>query len=197
VGDLGQLGRARPDADVAPGHVRVPRDHGQEVVEVVRDAAGELADRLHLLGLPQPLLELAPLGDVAQHEQVPAGQELGRRPDLEHQAGTVLLAVPDVLDHPLSDPLGLQEALPIGLGAVGSDEVVQPRAHQLVARAAVERARRIVDEHEAARGVEHRDDVHRRVEKRLQLGCGTFRSAHGSPTRRARRSRRRKARTSG
>ena len=30
-------------------------DHGQHVVEVVRDAAGELADRLHLLRLPQLL----------------------------------------------------------------------------------------------------------------------------------------------
>ena len=44
----------------------VAEDRGQQVVEVVRDAAGELADRLHLLRLPQLLLELAPLGDVAR-----------------------------------------------------------------------------------------------------------------------------------
>ena len=31
----------------------------------MRDAAGELADGLHLLRLPQLLFELAPLGDVA------------------------------------------------------------------------------------------------------------------------------------
>ena len=39
-------------------------DRGQHVVEVVRDAAGELADRLHLLALRELLLERALLGDV-------------------------------------------------------------------------------------------------------------------------------------
>ena len=32
----------------------------------MRDAAGQLADRLHLLRLPQLLLELPALGDVAR-----------------------------------------------------------------------------------------------------------------------------------
>src|SRR5262249_16042220 len=52
----------------------VPRDGCQKVVEVVRDAPGELADGLHLLGLDQLLLEaplfllaLLALGDVV-HE---------------------------------------------------------------------------------------------------------------------------------
>ena len=36
----------------------VADDHRQQVVEVVRDAAGEPADRLHLLRLAQLLLEL-------------------------------------------------------------------------------------------------------------------------------------------
>ncbi len=40
------------------------RDHGEHVVEFVRDAAGELADRLHLLGLDELLLGGALLGDV-------------------------------------------------------------------------------------------------------------------------------------
>jgi hypothetical protein len=40
-------------------------DDGQQVVEVVRDAAGELADRFQLLGLPQGFLGMALLGDVA------------------------------------------------------------------------------------------------------------------------------------
>ena len=39
-------------------------DDGQEVVEVVRDAAGELADGFHLLRLAQRFLALAALGDV-------------------------------------------------------------------------------------------------------------------------------------
>ena len=43
---------------------RVAQDHGQKIVEVVRDAAGELSDRLELLRLAQPGVEFAPLGDV-------------------------------------------------------------------------------------------------------------------------------------
>ena len=42
------------------GELGVAEDHAEEVVEVVGDAAGELADGLHLLGLEQ--LRLAPAG---------------------------------------------------------------------------------------------------------------------------------------
>ena len=47
----------------------VPGDHRQDVVEVVRDAAGELADGFHLFGLPDPLLGRDLVGEVA-HESV-------------------------------------------------------------------------------------------------------------------------------
>ena len=41
----------------APAHqIERADDAGQQVVEVVGDAAGEMADRLHLLRLPQRLL---------------------------------------------------------------------------------------------------------------------------------------------
>ena len=43
-------------ADAAQGHVDVAEDHGEHVVEVVRDAARQPADRLHLLRLTQRLL---------------------------------------------------------------------------------------------------------------------------------------------
>ena len=43
-------------ADAARGHVDVAEDDGQHVVEVVRDAARQPADRLHLLRLAQRLL---------------------------------------------------------------------------------------------------------------------------------------------
>ena len=42
-----------------------PDDPGQEIVEVVRDAAGQLPDRLHFLGLPELLFQVLTLGDVA------------------------------------------------------------------------------------------------------------------------------------
>ena len=62
-----------------------------------------------------------------------------------------------------------EEALPLGLRALGADQVVEPGADELLVRAAVEAARRMVDGDEPPLGVEHDDDVHRRVENRLQL----------------------------
>ena len=53
--------------------LQIADDDGQQVVEIVRHAAGQLADALHLLRLGelllralQRLLGLAPLGDVAR-----------------------------------------------------------------------------------------------------------------------------------
>ncbi len=60
--------------------VAVAVDGGQEVVEVVGDAAGELADRLHLLGLDELGLEGLELGGVGED-----GEERGRA--VEHGAG--------------------------------------------------------------------------------------------------------------
>ena len=44
-------------------------DDRQQIVEVVRDAAGQLAERLHLLALAKLLLRGLQLGDVARFEQ--------------------------------------------------------------------------------------------------------------------------------
>ena len=68
--------------DLPHQQLGVADDGGEEVVEVVRDAAGELADRLHLLRLTQLLLEALPLGhvaDVDQEVQRSAGRVLHRR----------------------------------------------------------------------------------------------------------------------
>ena len=40
-------------------------DDGQDIVEIMRDAAGELADGFHLLGLPDPFLGGDLVGEVA------------------------------------------------------------------------------------------------------------------------------------
>ena len=50
--------------ELGEGHVAVAEDRRQQVVEVVGDASGELADALHLLGLAELLFELPALGDV-------------------------------------------------------------------------------------------------------------------------------------
>jgi hypothetical protein len=51
--------------EAVEGHLAESDDGGQQVVEVVRDAAGQLSDGFHLLRLPELLLEPLQLGDVA------------------------------------------------------------------------------------------------------------------------------------
>ena len=67
------LAHARGGAD-SHGHppgdqLAVAEDHGEQVVEVVRDAAGQLPDRFHLLRLPQLRFERPLQGDVALHHR--------------------------------------------------------------------------------------------------------------------------------
>ena len=52
VGEVGHHLAARA-VEAAPGEVDPADHHRQHIVEVVRDAAGQLADRLHLLDLAQ------------------------------------------------------------------------------------------------------------------------------------------------
>ena len=46
---------------------KIADDDGQEIIEVVGDAAGELTDAFHFLGLPQALFGGAPFGQIARH----------------------------------------------------------------------------------------------------------------------------------
>ena len=48
-------------------HVGIEQDRGQQVVEVVRDPAGELAERFHALRLRELQLGVLLLGDVGHH----------------------------------------------------------------------------------------------------------------------------------
>ena len=57
-----ELDLAARSAQLAPGEVEAADDHRQHVVEVVGDAAGQLADRLHLLDLAQLRLGRGALG---------------------------------------------------------------------------------------------------------------------------------------
>ena len=43
---------------------RVPLDHGQDIVEIVRDASCELPESLHFLRLPQLFPETVALRDI-------------------------------------------------------------------------------------------------------------------------------------
>jgi hypothetical protein len=83
-----------------------PRDDGEHIVEFVRDAAGELADRFHLLRLDQLLLGKTLLADVP-HEivediAVAAAKRRGRDLDREFASVPVHRAClePDAGGHP-------------------------------------------------------------------------------------------------
>ena len=56
----GRIGRAV----IGEQEIGIADDRGQHIVEVMRDAAGELADRLHFLALHEVLLQGALLGGV-------------------------------------------------------------------------------------------------------------------------------------
>ena len=67
--------RRQPPLDEA----EIADDGGEQVVEVVRDAAGEVADRLHALRLDQLLLRPPLVGDVLRHaDQVARAGRLTR-----------------------------------------------------------------------------------------------------------------------
>ena len=96
-------------------------DHGQDIVEVVRDAAGELAERFHLLGLPDAVLRRDLVGEVAEesveHDAVAASQPGDAQFDLDLPA-----VAPQRLDFAAaSEDLamsGAQEALQAGFVGV-------------------------------------------------------------------------------
>ena len=52
--------------DLVAEDLRVPQDHGEQVVEIVRDAAGQMAERFHLLRLLQLRFQLHALRLVGE-----------------------------------------------------------------------------------------------------------------------------------
>ena len=91
--------------EILAHEIGVPEDRGQHVVEVVRDAARQAADGLHLLRLAQLLLEALALGDVLA--------------DAERAGGPALRVPPHVVvprDQPLLALLGHDRVLVVGVG---------------------------------------------------------------------------------
>ena len=87
-------------------HIEGADDAGEQVVEVVGDAAGELAHRLHLLRLAQLLLGALALLHLGVQALV-GGLKLGRAlgdPPLEQPFGLDVLADIDVGAEPADDP---------------------------------------------------------------------------------------------
>ena len=77
VDHLGGFLQRRPVLQARDQRFRGAGDHGQHVVEVVRDAAGQLADGVELLRLLQLALGLAPLRNVVIDQRRTADRAVG------------------------------------------------------------------------------------------------------------------------
>ncbi len=85
-------------------------DDHQQIVEVVSDAAGELADRLHLLALTQGLVQQPALGIVDDDADDPLHIAVSERPALDLDPSDRAIIGPD-------DPtLDVDPARDAGLG---------------------------------------------------------------------------------
>ena len=83
LGGLAGIGEPAAHAllavEAAQREIEIADDRGEQIVEVVRDAAGEAADRLHLLRLPQCFLgRLAARDLLAQHSFAAASRRVRR-----------------------------------------------------------------------------------------------------------------------
>jgi hypothetical protein len=149
--------------DLHLGQFGVSRDRGQNVVEVVRNASREGADRLHFLGVAELFLQAVGVGDVAgvDHDQRAAVATHGRAPvRLDDAPGTVLVPKP-VLDRggPLGADEGALQPLLNRLQIVGMDEVADLTSHDFLGgEAQVTQARGAMVADDAG-GIDHDDQV--------------------------------------
>ena len=159
------------DLSDVPAHLRVgahltleqaaeAEDRGEQVVEVVSDAACQLADGLHLLGLAQLLLEAEPLGDVlGEHEPGAPAFELDPvRENFHVDEGPVLLPVLGVAHRRRATVLSGQRRFESG-DLAGRPDVGQGHPQEFLARPPVAGYGRLIDgeEPEGTRVVdEHR-----------------------------------------
>ena len=85
---VGRIAQQPLVLDPLGDEVEAADDDGQQIVEVMRDAAGQLAERFHLLALAKLVLRGFELGDV---------------PRLEQQIGDLVAARPNRLDRNVED----------------------------------------------------------------------------------------------
>ncbi len=149
--------------------VRGTENGGEQVVEIVRDAAREPSHRLHLLGLPQLVLEQAMLGDVLHDDGEMRDAAVGlahHSSGLPHRNLLTVLAFPHRLVGDASRHHdGVEEPLPV-LGS-GKDVRREAPVEQLGFRRITEHAdQRRIDGEQAAVGRAAENAVGRRLDER-------------------------------
>ena len=135
--------RRRQFSDLPADGVEAAEHEGQQIVEVVGDAAGELADRLHLLRLTQCCLEPSSLGHVAGADDDAArlgfaGGTAVATPRPRPRLHPFVAMVPPLRRHALMLPVDQRARLRV-------EDFVGRASDHLCARLAVERERRRID----------------------------------------------------
>ncbi len=152
-GRRGQPMQARLFGQAALQGLEIAGDDGQEVVEIVRHAAGQLADRLHLLGLAQRLLGAAVLGGVPDQRERADDRAVGA---VQRREGRVVDA----------DAAGLGDVVaPVVQRVLAAGERAAPGVLERGADAVREGLAERAAQHRAARHAGHR--LHRRVPQRV------------------------------
>lgn len=139
--------------------VQVARDHLQQVVEVVRDAAGKLANRLHLLRLAQLLLRGLKVGGgllLGRHVAATGVDQplLGPRDPRDPPVAAVVVAHAVVLAGQQAVGRGGQSAA-AGVGFVGVVEFEVAAADHLVRQPAQDRCPGFVGGADHAISIDH------------------------------------------
>ena len=139
-------------------------DHGQDIVEVVRDAARELADRIHLLRMPQLGFRGLLFGQVAADEEV-AADRLRPRPGPVQRDRLALLVDIARLEIALALSPSRRPHLLAGVfEIVGVDEFHRAVSDHVGGLIAEDRGDARADLDEIPRGVGHQDEVVRGIE---------------------------------
>ena len=166
-------------------HFQIGDDRRQNIVEIVRDAAGELADRLHLLRLAELILHLLAAGQVANEagEDPPAIRSRFPHRQFHREVHAGLrepLHQPSVADDPRFAGLEIVADVAVMLGPVGfghehpdvpPDHFLGAISEQFRRRGAEGRHQApLVDhDHRLGHGVEDRTQV-RLARRELRLG---------------------------
>ena len=177
---LRRLDRTVDQAKVAPIPLRLAAEQvepaengGQQVVEVVRDAAGQLAHRLHLLALAQRLLGLAqrfvlalPLGHVAARgiDEIAVDRGQPGEPADRTIGGDEAVLEHRYLARPARDRRFRQR------GVVGMQEVEIASAHHLLGPMAEDRGPGRIDRAEHTLEIEDDEQVARHRPDAIELG---------------------------
>ena len=161
----------RRELRILPDRIRQQLGHadddGQQIVEIVRDAAGHLPDRFHLLRLAQLPFQHQALGHVAADEEilpVRLGPDPG--PGDRHRV-TVLVQVAAFERARERAAARAPHFVARALQIVGENEVRRAASVHVFRRMAEDRARARAHAHEVAALADHEDEVERGVEDAL------------------------------